>query len=198
MRARHGPAEIYGPMLALLHNVLHHGKGSSWQGRQDQARFFQSVGFSHLLRCNESCLYLDLAAAAVLRPQVDRTEPTDVLRVVEHPAHHRLLLMHLDRVPREHHLLQDYPVWVAAPQRPCTRATALCIAVFLMNTPHSFLLHLQWGTWTALLSVQYYSVWIAAPQKACTSVRFTSVHFPQPHTPPAPVDWIPSERCIGF
>lgn len=63
---------------------------------------------------------LDAAAAAVLGPQLDGAEPANVLGAEEHPAHKRLLLVHLDRVARQHHLLYHEPVWVAAAQRACT------------------------------------------------------------------------------
>ncbi len=62
---------------------------------------------------------LDAAAAAVLGPQLDRAEPADVLGAKEHPSHKCLLLVHLDRVARQHHLLDHQPVRVAAAQRAC-------------------------------------------------------------------------------
>ena len=38
---------------------------------------------------------LDAAAAAVLGPQVQGPEPCHVLGAIEHPAHHRFVLVHL-------------------------------------------------------------------------------------------------------
>mmetsp|Transcript_17899 Transcript_17899/g.38124 ORF Transcript_17899/g.38124 Transcript_17899/m.38124 type:complete len:305 (-) Transcript_17899:1142-2056(-) len=49
--------------------------------------------------------------------QLDRLEPADVFWREEHPAHHGLLLVAAEGVPRQHHLLEDDAVGVDGEQR---------------------------------------------------------------------------------
>ena len=62
---------------------------------------------------------LDPPSTTILGPQLQGLEPADILRVVEHPPHHCLLLVNLHRVARQHNLLQNYSIWITAAQCTC-------------------------------------------------------------------------------
>ena len=80
-----------------------------WAGLAGISFRLYAIPFTHLYA----------AAASILGPKVQGTEPSNIVRVVEHPANHSLIFVDLYREARQHHFLQHYAVWIAAAEGSC-------------------------------------------------------------------------------